>query len=74
MLSYRPAPANPSRSSPLESERKMSVGASVKSPLAFEGNPVTRGFDRSSFLATNDNARPAKFPTSASPIPHTTSP
>ena len=50
------------------------MGWSVNSPLAFDGNPVTRGFDRSFLFATNDIALPAKFPTSASPIPHTISP
>ena len=52
----------------------MSVGASVNSPFALEGKPVTLALVRSSFLATKLSARPGKLPTSASPMPQTTSP
>mmetsp|Transcript_71135 Transcript_71135/g.183413 ORF Transcript_71135/g.183413 Transcript_71135/m.183413 type:complete len:212 (-) Transcript_71135:1996-2631(-) len=71
MESYRPAPAKPSRSSPLESERKMCVPASgAKTPSGFEGSVCT-----SMPLGDTDaeSARPGELLTSDSPRPTTTS-
>mmetsp|Transcript_5729 Transcript_5729/g.13325 ORF Transcript_5729/g.13325 Transcript_5729/m.13325 type:complete len:208 (+) Transcript_5729:516-1139(+) len=71
ILSYRPAPANPGRSSPLESDRKMSPPP--KSPMLLLGSECTIGSPEPSFFIENPRARPGKFPTRVSPSPITTS-
>lgn len=63
-----------SRSSPLESERKMRE-RETKRPTLLDGYERMRTSERLSFLATNDRDLPGYMPdTSVSPRPITSSP
>ena len=74
MLSYSPAPAKSSKSSPLKSLRAMTVPPSgAKCPQSLLGSDRTV-MSPADLRTVNANALPASFPTSVSPSPTQISP